>query len=210
MSGVATRQLLLPGFLPKPPHHGRKPSPQAGGTVRSRRFVALHVRLATVATSLRIAATCDGSYTTTEPADSLRLAHDWFCGRYRLHKPGAWLELERPRRGGVEPARDFRRGDDHAPQRTPTTRTRRGLGRTSRGSAVERLHRRSDQVAKLPQRRVALRRSVEPVVRPGRKARKQRRAAFPKQCENLRRVQVDVTRNAFEPPGAEQGVALRS
>ena len=69
-----------------------------------------------------IAAEYDGSYTTGRSGLRRSLAHDWraplnlqgFCGRYRLGKPGAWLELERPRRRGVEPARDFSRGDEHA------------------------------------------------------------------------------------------------
>ena len=89
-------------------------------------------------------------------------------------------------------------------------RTRLGRRRTSRGSAVDSLHRRSAPVAKLPQRRVALRGSTQPVVRPRGNARKKRRATVPEQGKDLRRLQIHVARNAFEPAGAEPGVALRS
>src|SRR5512133_979525 len=98
-----------------------------------------------------------------------------------------------------------------APENAGTSRSRHpGAGPRShrRPSAVESLHARSGPPAKPLQHSVALRGSIEPVIDPGRNARKKWRPTLPEQREDLGRVEIDVTRNAFEPPGAEPGVAL--
>ncbi len=83
-----------------------------------------------------------------------------------VRRDGAQLEPD-PRRDCGPRGRRSRR-------RLPMTRVRPGLHRSASGAAIDTLHRWSAPLAKFPERRVALRGSIEPVVRSRRNAWKQR------------------------------------